>query len=184
MHLLDSYIEGLKNHYINLGKVDEWNNFISNRNKINEKEIEKLESLNLSKTFIELLKYTNGTDKDNFIFLGSDINELGYYLLDYDSLFTENRFTNDYFISIHNEDSSKIDEKIIPINANKSWLHFANCINNGSTSQLFIDVSPSRFGTYGQIIRFNANNNEFKVIANSFDLYLSDLIKNNYNFIK
>ena len=56
-------------------------------------------------------------------------------------------------------------------------------MNNGGTSQLFIDFSPSEQGKKGQIVRFLHDPDEFKVIAESFDKYLEKLIDNEYNFI-
>ena len=35
-----------------------------------------------------------------------------------------------------------------------NWLHFSDCMNNGGTSQLFIDFSPSAIGKVGQVVRF------------------------------
>lgn len=56
-------------------------------------------------------------------------------------------------------------------------------MNNGGSSQLFIDFSPSEKGVKGQIIRFLHDPDEMKVIANSFDEYLQMLIDNEYAFI-
>ena len=56
-------------------------------------------------------------------------------------------------------------------------------MNNGGTSQLFIDFSPSEKGTKGQIVRFLHDPDEFRVIADSFEEYLKKLIDNKYNFI-
>jgi len=56
-------------------------------------------------------------------------------------------------------------------------------MNNGGTSQLFIDFSPSEKGTKGQIVRFLHDPDEFSVIADSFEEYLKKLIDNEYDFI-
>lgn len=56
-------------------------------------------------------------------------------------------------------------------------------MNNGGTSQLFIDFSPSEKGTKGQIVRFLHDPDEFSVIADSFEEYLQKLIDNEYDFI-
>ena len=117
MNLLDDYIEGLKNAYIKVNKEDEWNNFVSNRVKLDESKIENLNNLNVSNTLIELLKYTDGTDNESFVFLGSDIEGLGYYLIDSDNMLIPNRFTNEYFIEVHNNNPSNIDEKIDSLTA-------------------------------------------------------------------
>jgi cell wall assembly regulator SMI1 len=56
-------------------------------------------------------------------------------------------------------------------------------MNNGGTSQLFIDFSPSADGKKGQVVRFLHDPDEFSVIADSFDAYLKNLMDNEYDFI-
>ncbi len=56
-------------------------------------------------------------------------------------------------------------------------------MNNGGTSQLFIDFSPSERGKAGQIVRFLHDPDEFRVIADNFDEYLQKLIDNQFDFI-
>ena len=63
------------------------------------------------------------------------------------------------------------------------WLHFSDCMNNGGTSQLFIDFSPSEKGVKGQIVRFLHDPDEIGVIADSFDEYLEELIESGLDFI-
>jgi len=56
-------------------------------------------------------------------------------------------------------------------------------MNNGGTSQLFIDFSPSEKGVKGQIVRFLHDPDEIGVIADSFDEYLEELIESGLDFI-
>ena len=63
------------------------------------------------------------------------------------------------------------------------WLHFSDCMNNGGTSRLFLDFSPSAKGTKGQIVRFLHDPDELAVIADSFDEYLEMLMDDEYDFI-
>ena len=63
------------------------------------------------------------------------------------------------------------------------WLHFSDCCNNGGTSQLFIDFSPSAKGKKGQVLRFLHDPDEMAVVADSFDEYLQMLIDNEFDFI-
>lgn len=56
-------------------------------------------------------------------------------------------------------------------------------MNNGGTSQLFIDFSPSGKGIKGQVVRFLHDPDEFKVIADSFEEYLNILEKKGFDFI-
>ncbi len=76
-----------------------------------------------------------------------------------------------------------VDEKI-QMNADKlKWLNFSDCMNNGGTSSLFIDFTPSPKGIKGQIIRYLHDPDELKVIANSFDEFLDMLMNNEFKFI-
>lgn len=81
------------------------------------------------------------------------------------------------------EDMVEMDEKIIDDALQMHWLYFSDCINNGGTSQLFIDFSPSPKGKLGQIARFLHNPDEIEIIADSFDKYLQMLMNGEYNFI-
>ena len=56
-------------------------------------------------------------------------------------------------------------------------------MNNGGTSKLFIDFSPSEKGVKGQIVRFLHDPDEIGVIADSFDEYLEELIESGLDFI-
>ena len=73
-----------------------------------------------------------------------------------------------------NYDEVEIDEKIINQSNDLKWLHFSDCMNNGGTSQLFIDFSPSEKGKKGQIVRFLHDPDEFKVIADSFEEFIKN----------
>lgn len=86
-------------------------------------------------------------------------------------------------ISKEKYDEVIVDDKITNSIKNIQWLHFSDCMNNGGTSQLFIDFTPSEKGTKGQIVRFLHDPDEFTVIADSFDDYLKKLIENEYDFI-
>ena len=63
------------------------------------------------------------------------------------------------------------------------WLHFSDCRNNGGTSRLYIDFSPSSAGVCGQVVRYLHDPDELTVIADSFDAYLQMLMENAYDFI-
>ena len=56
-------------------------------------------------------------------------------------------------------------------------------MNNGGTSQLYIDFNPTKEGIKGQIIRYVHDPDECKVIAASFGEYLKYLIDNKYEFV-
>ena len=56
-------------------------------------------------------------------------------------------------------------------------------MNNGGTSKLFIDFSPSEKGKKGQIVRYLHDPDEIAVIADSFDEYLEKLMEYGLDFI-
>ncbi|WP_312338895.1 hypothetical protein [Sphingobacterium sp.] len=56
-------------------------------------------------------------------------------------------------------------------------------MNNGGTSQLFVDFSPSNNVKTGQIVRFVYDPDEFLVMADSFEEYLQLMINTGNNFI-
>ena len=56
-------------------------------------------------------------------------------------------------------------------------------MNNGGTSQLFIDFLPSEKGVKGQIVRYLHDPDEIEVIADSFDEYLEKLMEHDLDFI-
>ena len=80
-------------------------------------------------------------------------------------------------------DQVSIDEKITDDSEKMCWLHFSDCMNNGGTSQLFIDFSPSSKGKKGQIARYLHDPDEIEIIADSFEEYLEMLMERGYDFI-
>ena len=87
------------------------------------------------------------------------------------------------YINREYEDMVNIDEKIIDNAKHMHWLHFSDCMNNGGTSQLFIDFSPSPKGRKGQVARFLHDPDEIEIIADSFEEYLEMLMDREYDFI-
>lgn len=57
-------------------------------------------------------------------------------------------------------------------------------MNNGGSSQLFIDFSPSETGEIGQIIRIMLDTDDARVINDDFDSFLDSIIDNNFKFLK
>jgi cell wall assembly regulator SMI1 len=77
----------------------------------------------------------------------------------------------------------EMDDRITDKVEGLKWLHYSDCMNNGGTSQLFIDFSPSPKGKSGQVIRFLHDPDSFIVIADNFEDYLKNLMNNEYDFI-
>ena len=191
---VEKYITGLKNTYFQNNGQEDWEYFEKVIYGAKKENIDKLKKIypEIPDALISLLEYVDGTywrkyaEKEiTFLILGSDIKEYPYYLLSSKEIIkNKNQATEYYSDYIDGEyDEVEIDNKITSNADLINWLHFSDCINNGGTSQLFIDFSPSENGKKGQIIRFLHDPDEFKVIADSFEDYLKMLMDNKYDFI-
>ena len=194
MDIAKKYIEELKKTYYENGGKEVWDNFEKIKEGVTEENIKKLkeEFLEVPDSLIELLKIVDGTyhreyqeEKITFYFLGSDVMGYPYYLLS-SSQILENKKDGYYlfggYIDGEYEDV-EVDEKITDDSEKIKWLHFSDCMNNGGTSKLFIDFSPSEKGKKGQIVRYLHDPDEIKVIAASFDEYLEKLMEYGLDFI-
>ncbi|WP_313385817.1 SMI1/KNR4 family protein [Chishuiella sp.] len=191
---VNNYIEGLKKAYYSNNNSEEWDYFEKIKHGASLENILKIKTLypSIPESLLSLLEYVDGTyfteyagEKIAFYFLGSDIYEYPYYLLSsLEMIKSENKIIGYYADYIERKYGEVIvDDKITNSIKNIQWLHFSDCMNNGGTSQLFIDFTPSEKGTKGQIVRFLHDPDEFTVIADSFDDYLKKLIENEYDFI-
>lgn len=135
-------------------------------------------------SLLQLLEIVDGTywrdyakEKVALFFLGSDMEEYPYFLLSASQMMdTKDDFQTwgDYLIN-REFDDILVDEGICDDLDSLCWLHFSDCVNNGGTSQLFIDFSPSAKGKKGQILRYLHAPDELVIIADSFDAYLQML---------
>ena len=142
-------------------------------------------------SLIQLLEHVDGTyyrdysgEKVTFYFLGSDVKKYPYYLLSAAQIVKDKDaagWLKEYIAKDNPYDN--VDEKIADKADHICWLHFADCMNNGGGSQLFIDFSPSGKGKKGQIIRFLHDPDTLTVIADSFNEYLQMLIDKKYDFV-
>lgn len=187
------YLTGLKKAYLDNNGQEDWNHFEKIKHGLDAKDIEKLKKLypDIPEALINLLEFVDGTywreyqgEKIAFYFLGSDVPEYPYYLLSSKQIIENKNKALNYSDYIQREfDEVDVDEKITNKTDLLKWLHFSDCMNNGGTSQLFIDFSPSEKGKKGQIIRFLHDPDELVVIADSFEEYLIKLMENEYEFI-
>lgn len=198
-NLATAYIQGLKDAYLQQEEGQEfWEHMEAISHGASEEDIQKLKETysDIPTTLVELLQQVDGTyfraygDEELLMFfLGSDVSEgrYPYYLLSAREM-VENKdkayeYYADYVDRDYQEDGVEVDERIINDSKWMKWLHFSDCMNNGGTSQLFIDFSPSEKGVKGQIVRFLHDPDEIKVIADSFNEYLQRLMDNQYAFI-
>lgn len=192
MSIAQEYIDGLKNAYDAIGEKEQWEDFAQTVHGASKEAIEKLKAHypDVPNSLLQLLEFVDGTywreyDKKTitFYFLGSDIEEYPYYLLSAEQMCDVKDLDWLPELVDRASDFAEIDEKIIDNSAQMCWLHFSDCMNNGGTSKLFIDFSPSAKGVKGQIVRYLHDPDEIMVIADSFDAYLQMLIDNAYDFI-
>ena len=192
--LAQAYFDGLKAAYYNYDGQEVWDEFASVIHGADQRDLDRLTSLypDVPESLIQLLKLADGTyyreyprDKVLFYFLGSDYEGYPYYLLSARQMVEtrhEAKEFFDYFVT-REYDDIPVDEGICDDLDKLDWLHFSNCCNNGGTSQLFIDFSPSAKGKKGQVLRFLHDPDEMVIVADSFDEYLQMLIDNEFDFI-
>ena len=207
MSIAQQYIEGLKNAYIRAGDLsaEEWIHFENVKYGISaEDEIKLLEMYpEIPASLVELLEFADGTywrkygdEEIAFYFLGSDVDEGGYpyYLYSAQQLIEDNDMDyGDNFADLfywyeeevaQGETDLFVDQRIRSDGSRCEWLCFSDCMNNGGTSSLFIDYTPSESGKKGQIIRFLHDPDRLDVIADSFDDYLKMVMDKNFAFIQ
>jgi hypothetical protein len=192
--IIENYRAGLKNAYFKSNGKEEWESFEKVIHGAKRENINKLKQVypEIPSTLIDLLEYVDGTywrkygkDEITFFILGSDMHEYPYYLLATKEIIENQNQAKEYFSEYieRKYDEVEVDNKIIDKAESIKWLHFSDCMNNGGTSQLFIDFSPSEKGIKGQVVRYLHDPDELKVIADSFDKYLNMLIKKEFDFI-
>ncbi len=194
MNIAQKYINGLKKAYYKIGGEKQWDHFEKVMHGANKEDVEKLQMLypDIPESLLQLLKIVDGTywrkygkEEVALLFLGSDMEEYPYYLLSAQQMIdTKDNFRvwGDYLI--HREyDDIPVDDGICDDFDKLCFLHFSDCFNNGGTSQLFIDFSPSEKGKKGQVLRYLHDSDEFVIIADNFDEYLQMLMDNDYDFV-
>ena len=192
MSIVQTYIEGLRRAYYENDGKKIWDEFEKVYHGADKEDLDKLcrQYPDIPKSLLELLGIVDGTQwreyagkKFGIYLLGSDIEGYPYYLLSSAQMMNQRNldwpknYINRAFESV------EIDAGITGQTDNMCWLHFSNCMNNGGTSKLFIDFSPSTSGIKGQIVRFLHDPDEIEVIADSFDEYLEMLMEDEYDFI-
>lgn len=192
--IANTYISTLKNAYYNAKGKAIWNHFENVKHGAAPEHLNQIKAIfpEVPEALLQLLKFVDGTywrtygdDDITLFFLGSDMAEYPYYLLSSEQIIENENVATSYYSDYIERayEGVDIDEKITNKSENLKWLHFSDCMNNGGTSQLYIDFSPSEKGTKGQIVRFLHDPDEFKVIADSFEAYLQMLMDNEIGFI-
>lgn len=192
--LVHAYYDGLKEAYYREDGQEPWDCFSSVAQGASQEDIDWLLKFypDAPESLIELLKLVDGTyfrvygqEQVLLYALGSDVEEYPYYLLSARQIVdTKDQFRQwgDYLID-REYDDIPVDEGVCDDMDKLNFLHFSDCCNNGGTSQLFIDFSPSAKGKKGQVLRYLHDPDELVVVADSFDEYLQMLMDNKYDFI-
>lgn len=190
MQIAEEYFEGLKKAYEERcgGKLTE---FMSVAHGASGEDISLLQEKfpYAPESLTWLLKRVDGTywreyagKKRCLYFLGSKLEKYPYYLLSAQQM-TKTAGIPAGIDEIIDGEFGDRDERLVNDSRKGKWLHFSDCMNNGGTSQLFIDFSPSDSGKYGQIVMYVHNPDEVSVIADSFDEYLKMLMDYGFDFI-
>jgi len=196
------YICGLQQAYLKNNAKAEWEDFERVKHGAAKEDLDKIkkEYPVVSNSLIELLEYVDGTyhreyqgDEITFYFLGSDVDDCAYpyYLLSAEEILEEAELGKEHGYGLYdflywiNENGyfELYDDKLTNNSDMAKWLCFSHCMNNGGTSILFIDFTPSKKGKVGQVVRFLHDPDQYRVIADSFDDYLKMLMDNCYGFI-
>ena len=194
IELARAYFDGLKEAYCREGGQEIWDHFASVAQGASQEDIDWLLSFypDAPESLLELLRLVDGTyyreypaGQILFYFLGSDYEGYPYYLLSAREMVDSKdqfRQWGDYLIN-REYDDDPVDAGICDDMDKLNFLHFSDCCNNGGTSQLFIDFSPSDSGKKGQVVRYLHDPDELVIVADSFDEYLQMLIDQDYLFI-
>ena len=197
MTLVEQYLEGLKQAYIDNGGEEAWQNLMATAHGATEADLQVLRNRypQVPESLLDLLRridgtywreYEKGTVSDLILGADEDMGDYPYYLLSAEQIVATQNEAFDFYADYINREYEEVEiDNRITSDASQlhHWLHFSDCMNNGGTSQLFIDFSPSAIGKVGQVVRFLHDPDEIVVIADSFDDYLKMLMKNGYCFV-
>lgn len=190
INIVEQYLKGLEERLSEYDKSE-----LSYASGATDRQLANLKYSypNCPDSLLQLLGRINGTYWEKYgdheicvLILGSDVFEYPYYLKSVEQILEGGGFKasiREIYSKYFNDMPELVGENIDPdVNIDR-WLCFSDCMNNGGTSQLFLDFDPLPGGIPGQVVRFLHDPDSFKVIANSFDDYLLMLISEDYSFI-
>ncbi|MDR3323918.1 MAG: SMI1/KNR4 family protein, partial [Zoogloeaceae bacterium] len=204
MELIDAYLNGLKaklrqiraDGFETTLEEDNIEEILANLERLPGASADDLARLKAAypdcpDALLVLLRAIDGTygrewqgEKIWLLILGSDLFEYPYHLLSTAQILAgvakQTSIRNIY--TVHLEEI-EFDPRIDPDLPIGQRLHFSDCMNNGGSSQLFVDFNPREDGKVGQIVRFVHDPDGYQVIADSFADYLQWLMNNEYEFI-
>jgi hypothetical protein len=145
-------------------------------------------------SLLRLLGHYNGTYYQDYAggrvlvyMLGSDVFEYPYYLSSVAQILEDRQANQRSIAEIYGhyleEDPGIVDARIDAGIQQGQRLCFSHCMNNGGSSRLYVDFTPTASGKVGQVVRFLHDPDNYQVIADSFDAYLHMLIDDGYAFL-
>jgi SMI1 / KNR4 family (SUKH-1) len=188
--IIERFLKGLREHLSEEDKLE-----LSYAFGADSKQLAELKHRypKCPNTLVQLLRSINGTywqqygsHKIHVLILGSDVFKYPYYLKSVEQMLEGGGFDRsirEIYGKYFSDFPGLVGVGIDPDVKIDRWLCFSDCMNNGGTSQLYLDFNPSSEGVPGQVVRFLHDPDSFKVIANSFDEYLQILIDQGYGFI-
>lgn len=143
---------------------------------------------------LRLLGQYNGTYYQDYAggrvlvyMLGSDVFEYPYYLSSVAQILEDRQANQRSIADIYGDyledDPGIVDARIDAGIQQGQRLCFSHCMNNGGSSRLYVDFTPTASGKVGQVVRFLHDPDNYQVIADSFDAYLQMLIDDDYGFL-
>lgn len=180
MNLERKYIDLLHDAYKRYDRLNEWERY--NFSGMNELQEQELFNENVPITLINLLKIINGTSDHTEFF---EFDKIPYCLFNSERILnTDIQFIKNDLVDLYDFDSKAIDEKIDINSSNLKWFKIGqDSFNNGGTSSIYIDMTPSIKGTTGQIVIFVHDPDTYKVIANSLEEFLQMIIDAGFSFL-
>ena len=196
----DEYIKALEKAYYDNDLAEEWDTLMNAAVGITEEQKRQLYAVfpEFPKTLMDILERIDGTYYRNYggyestdYFFGSDVDngEYPYHLPSFEDIMKDkdnaknlSDLLYDYY-GCPEDKALYVDDRLTDDVDNIRWLCFSDCMNNGGTSSLFVDFTPSEKGKVGQIVRFLHDPDQIAVIADSFDEFLEKLVNSGMRFI-
>ena len=188
------YLEALGKSYEKNGMKSQWEHLMEIAEGVSPADRAALlaEYPELPLALLGLLERIDGTyyrqykgEEVCYFFFGSDVEDgkYPYYLLSAREML-EHRDCGQYFADLVYYARSDPDPRYGPVwdprietdDSKRKLLHFADCMNNGGSSSLYIDFAPAEGGKKGQILRYLHDPDELQVIADSLDEFLETAV--------
>ena len=197
MTIAGNYLDCLQKAYKRSGHSEQWRHFEQIRQGASAEDLNDLQArfpdVPPSLLNLEITESAYMESPDQLVGAVMELRRAGftdyhypYYLLSARQMAESHKvsaYYADYINRVFDPEDVLIDAQIIDRADELDWLHFSDCMNNGGTSQLFIDFSPSKQGTKGQIVCTLHDPDEIYVLADSFEDYLQMLIDQHCAFV-